>query len=130
MSKKRGGPPKEPPAPTLSEMTVGDVARANLEAFKSGDMSSIVRIMEATAAANPPPEPERAMGFSFDVPVLEIDGTPAVGLSLRVTGDGGPTIELSMDGMPTVRVKLSQLGSALGAASVLGGPRSIVPYAR
>jgi hypothetical protein len=118
-SKKKSGPPEEPPVPTLAEMTVGDVARANLEAFKSKDISQIVRIMEATSAACPPPEPERPMGFSFDVPVLEINGTPAVGVTLRVAGDGGPSVELTVEGTK-IRVKLSQLGGALNAASMLG----------
>jgi hypothetical protein len=110
-------PPKTPEPKRLQDMSLSDVAKVNLEAIRTGDVSPLVSMLEN--AVEPDPPAEVPVSYRIALPVLERDGLASVGLAIEIAYTSGEReVELRIPEGPGYRVSL------LGAAGVLDALRS------
>jgi hypothetical protein len=100
---------------SLGELSLPEIASMQLKALKTGNLSEVVRTLEATI----PPEParEEPVRLAFRVPVTHVGGERAIGQALVVTYDGeGPLATVSF-GDVSVRVSAAKLSTVMMVVS-------------
>ena len=113
---------REPPAKGMQDLSVPEMAKLTLRGMQTGDPTELIRTLEASI---PPEAPrQQPVRYSIHVPLLAVDGTAAIGKTLRIVYSGeGDACELELEGA-AVTVRIAQLCGVLealrGASYTLG----------